>query len=115
MKLTKQLGALALAMALAALGGCGGKTANEPAGGSSSLPNGPSFSAGDSAAPMDLSQVSDPYLAVSGLAQRQLEKLKGCGAHFTVVLSAVDEKLYRRLGMHVSCEAKYERRRLYYR
>ena len=68
MKLTKQLGALALAMALAALGGCGGKTANEPAGGSSSLPNGPSSSAGDSAAPMDLSQVSDPYLAVSGLA-----------------------------------------------
>ena len=68
MKLTKQLGALALAMALAALGGCGGTTANEPAGGSSSLPNGPSSSAGDSAAPMDLSQVSDPYLAVSGLA-----------------------------------------------
>ncbi len=52
---------------------------------------------------------------IAAMAQRQLEKLKGCGAHFTVVLSAVDEKLYRRLGMHVSCEAKYERRRLYYR
>jgi uncharacterized protein (UPF0371 family) len=49
------------------------------------------------------------------LAQRQLPKLKGCGAHFTVVLSDVDEKLYRRLGMHVSYEAKYERQRLYYK
>ena len=37
------------------------------------------------------------------------------GAHFTVVLSDVDEKLYRRLGMHVSYEAKYERQRLYYK
>ena len=52
---------------------------------------------------------------IAGLAQRQLPKLKGCGAHFTVVLSDVDEKLYRRLGMHVSYEAKYERQRLYYK
>ena len=52
---------------------------------------------------------------IAALAQRQLPGLKGCGAHFTVVLSDVDEKLYRRLGMHVSCEAKYERQRLYYK
>ena len=52
---------------------------------------------------------------IAALAQRQLPKLKNCAAHFTVVLSAVDENLYHRLGMHISCEAKYERRRLYYR
>ena len=52
---------------------------------------------------------------IAALAQRQLPGLKGCGAHFTVVLSDVDEKLYRRLGMHVSYEAKYERQRLYYK
>jgi len=52
---------------------------------------------------------------IAALAQRQLPKLKGCGAHFTVVLSSVDERLYRRLGMYVSFEAKYERKRLYFR
>ena len=52
---------------------------------------------------------------IAALAQAQLEKLRDCDAHFTVVLSDVDEKLYRRLGVHVSYEPKYERRRLYYR
>ena len=52
---------------------------------------------------------------IADLAQKQLPRLKGCGAHFTVVLSEVDENLYKRLGMHVSYEAKYERQRLYYK
>ena len=52
---------------------------------------------------------------IAELAQKQLSKLRGCGAHFTVVLSDVDENLYRRLGIHVSYEAKYERQRLYYK
>ena len=52
---------------------------------------------------------------IAALAQKQLSRLKGCGAHFTVVLSDVDENLYKRLGMHVSYEAKYERQRLYYK
>ena len=52
---------------------------------------------------------------IAALAQEQLHKLRGCDAHFTVVLSDVDEKLYRRLGMNVSYEAKYERQRLYFK
>ena len=48
-------------------------------------------------------------------AQEQLSRLRGCQAHFTVVLSDVDEKLYKRLGIHVSYEAKYERQRLYFK
>jgi uncharacterized protein (UPF0371 family) len=52
---------------------------------------------------------------IAQLAQEQLPKLRGLDAHFTVVLSDVDEKLYRRLGIHVSCEPKYERQRLYYK
>ncbi len=52
---------------------------------------------------------------IADLAQKQLPKLRGCGAHFTVVLSDVDENLYRRLGIRVSYEAKYERQRLYYK
>ena len=52
---------------------------------------------------------------MSALAQEQLPKLRGCDAHFTVVLSDVDAKLYRRLGMHVSNEPKYERQWLYFK
>ena len=52
---------------------------------------------------------------IAAMAQAQLPKLRGCDAHFTVVLSDVDEKLYRRLGIHVSCEPKYERQRLYFK
>ena len=40
----------------------------------------------------------------------KLESLKGCDAHFSVVISDVDEKLYRRLGINVTCEPKYEMR-----
>ena len=52
---------------------------------------------------------------IAAMAQAQLPKLRGCDAHFTVVLSDVDEKLYRRLGIHVSYEPKYERQRLYFK
>lgn len=62
----KRLGAtaLALVLALSALSGCGGKSN----GGSAS--SGSNNSSGDSSqiAPMDLSQITDPYMAVSGLA-----------------------------------------------
>lgn len=76
MKATKRLGALTLAlvMALSALSGCGKKDpANNLTSGSGSLPDG-SSSAGTPSqiTPMDLSQVTDPYLAVSGLAQNEV-------------------------------------------
>lgn len=66
MKHTKRFGALTLAlvMALTALSGCGRENPSASASGADSS------SAGDSsqAEPMDLSQISDPFLAVSGLA-----------------------------------------------
>ena len=59
-----------------------------------------------------MSAITNP---VAAMAQEQIPRLRGCDAHFTVVLSDVDEKLYRRLGIHVSNEAKYERKRLYFK
>lgn len=51
---------------------------------------------------------------LAACALEQIDKLRGCDAHFSVLLSEVDEKLYKRLGIHVSCEPKNERRKLYF-
>ena len=69
MKITKRFGALTLALvtALSALTACGGKTTTDFTAGSGSL-SGSSSGSSAQAKPMDLSQVTDPYLAVSGLA-----------------------------------------------
>ena len=44
-----------------------------------------------------------------------LDELRGCDAHFSVILSEEDTKLYNRLGIHVSCEPKYEIKKLYHK
>ena len=61
-------------------------------------------------------------LAISGLTnpladmvQAQLKNLRGCDAHFSVIISEEDAKLYKRLGINVSCEAKYEVKSLYHK
>ena len=59
-----------------------------------------------------VSAVSDPNAA---LAQKQLEKLRGLNAHFSVIPSAVDEKIYKRLGVNVSCEPVYEVSKIYHK
>ena len=42
------------------------------------------------------------------LALDQLPKLRGCEAHSSVLLSSVDEKVFKKLGLHLTCEPKYE-------
>ena len=54
-----------------------------------------------------------PPLAARG--QPQLKNLRGCEAHFSVIISEEDAKLYKRLGINVSCEAKYEVKSLYHK
>ncbi|MBT1161304.1 DUF1846 domain-containing protein [Bifidobacterium sp. SO1] len=44
-----------------------------------------------------------------------LEQLRGCDAFFSVILSPTDEALYRKLGINVCCEPKYERVSLYHK
>ena len=41
------------------------------------------------------------------LAMEQLSKLKGSEVHSTVILSPVDEKVFKRLGVNLTCEPKY--------
>lgn len=41
-------------------------------------------------------------------AMDQISKLRGCEVHSTVILSAVDERIFKRLGINLTCEPKYE-------
>ncbi len=42
------------------------------------------------------------------MAMEQLPKLRGCDVHSTVILSSVDENTFKRLGVNLTCEAKYK-------
>ncbi len=48
-------------------------------------------------------------------AMEQLPKLKDCQVHSSVILSQVDESVFRRLGMHLTCEPVYETKKLYHK
>ncbi len=42
------------------------------------------------------------------LALEQLDRLRGCEVHSSVILSPVDEKVFRRLGVNITCEPQYQ-------
>ncbi len=42
------------------------------------------------------------------LAMQQISKLRGCEVHSTVILSPVDERIFKRLGVNLTCEPKYQ-------
>ena len=39
---------------------------------------------------------------------KRSKKLHGCDAHYTVILSRMDEKTHKALGIHATSEPKYE-------
>ena len=41
------------------------------------------------------------------LAMQQLNKLRGCEVHSSVILSSVDERTFKRLGINLTCEPRY--------
>ncbi|MDI9520408.1 MAG: DUF1846 domain-containing protein [Bacillota bacterium] len=51
----------------------------------------------------------------AALAMSQLPLLKGCEVHTSVILSAVDENIFRRLGVNLTCDPHYQSRKLYHR
>ncbi len=52
---------------------------------------------------------------MAGYAIDQLEKLRGCEAHSSVILSHVDMDLFKKLGVNLSCEPKYQATTLYHK
>ena len=42
------------------------------------------------------------------LAMEQLPRLRGCELHSTVILSEVDEKVFKRLGVRLTCEPQFK-------
>ena len=44
----------------------------------------------------------------AALAMKQLPKLRGCDVHSTVILSSVDEKTFKKLGVNLTCEPKFK-------
>ncbi|MGI6664286.1 MAG: DUF1846 domain-containing protein [Christensenellaceae bacterium] len=59
---------------------------------------------------LSISAASDS-VAASALAE--LPKLRGLEFHSSVILSAVDESVLRKLGVNVTCEPRYQTNRLY--
>ena len=61
---------------------------------------------------LSISAVTNP---TARLAMQQLEKLAGCEAHSSVILSGVDESTFRKLKVNVTCEPHFENQRLYHK
>lgn len=51
----------------------------------------------------------------AALAIQQLPKLRGCEAHSTVILSRVDENVFHKLGINITCEPQYQSKKLYHK
>ena len=60
---------------------------------------------------LSISAATDP---AADLAMRQLPKLQGCQAHTSVMLSAVDIKQFKRLGIQMTTEPAYEHKPIYH-
>ena len=52
---------------------------------------------------------------MAGYAIDQLDKLRGCEAHSSVILSHVDEDLFKKLGVNITFEPKYQAKKLFHK
>ena len=51
---------------------------------------------------------------VAKIALQQAHKLKGCEAHSSVILSRVDDDVFRKLGVNMTFEPRYQTKKLYH-
>ena len=61
---------------------------------------------------LSICAVTNPVVA---LALEQLDKLRGCQIHSSVILSSVDETVCKSLGTNLTCEPVYQTQRLYHK
>ena len=61
---------------------------------------------------LSICAVTDP---MAEAAMEQLAALRGSEAHSSVILSRVDENLFQKLGVNVTCEPRYQVKKLYHR
>ena len=54
---------------------------------------------------LSISAATDP---TAEMAMEQLNNLRGCEAHSSVILSAADEKSYKRLGINLTCQPRFK-------
>ncbi len=60
---------------------------------------------------LSISAVTNP---TAKLALEQLDKLRGCEVHSSVILAPVDENVMKKLGINLTCEPKYQTKKLYH-
>ena len=61
---------------------------------------------------LSICAVTNPMAAY---AIDQLDKLRGCEAHSSVILSHVDEELFKKIGVNISFEPKYQAKKLFHK
>ena len=61
---------------------------------------------------LSICAATDP---LAEIAMQQLEKLKGCEVHSSVILSQVDMNTFRKLGVNLTCEPIYQSKKLYHK
>ena len=58
--------------------------------------------------------ISAPTNPIAELALKSLKDLRGCEAHSSVILSSVDENIFRKLGVNLTSEPKYQTAKLFH-
>lgn len=48
------------------------------------------------------------------LAINQLQKLRGCEAHSSVIISQVDDTIFKKIGVNLTCEPEYQSQKLFH-
>ena len=59
-----------------------------------------------------ISAASDPHAMK---AMQKIDALEGCNIHCSVILSSVDDGVFKRLNMQLTCEPTYEKNNLYHK
>ena len=52
---------------------------------------------------------------MAATAMKQLEKLKNCEVHSSVILNQVDSSTFKKLGMNLTCEPQYQTKKLFHK